>query len=404
MKQEWHRNFMGFVALLLVVYTAGIAVMLLRIGPLSVSPMVFLLLVLLGYMAHFITHRVGRGFDPDGVVPDYNGAFATMGTLMANVETGMAIAFVLAWFTFILPNMKRRTNNAKSAWQVVVLVLYDVLEYLFLAGIVGVVAVWTQTLPGLWMWVLLPVWIFVTDYLNMAVSLTGIALRAGRPLRLVREQLGLHALKQNVFYYLFFLFSPPLAFAAYREAGALAVLFLVIVMIPGLHSGYLFIQLHESQQKRQTDTLTQLRNGHGFRMMSDELTEGQAELAVMILDLDRFKQINDRYGHPVGDRTLVAFAVQMSSLLQPYAASCELFRLHGDEFAVLIQDVSLVEPLNALMRENRDSFFVITDDERIPIPFSAGCQVLEPGMDTHDLIKKADAAMYVTKSLRYLVP
>jgi PleD family two-component response regulator len=63
-----------------------------------------------------------------------------------------------------------------------------------------------------------------------------------------------------------------------------------------------------------------------------------------------------------------------------------------------------VEPLNALMRENRDSFFVITDDERIPIPFSAGCQVLEPGMDTHDLIKKADAAMYVTKSLRYQVP
>ncbi|MHA6288242.1 GGDEF domain-containing protein [Maricaulis sp. CAU 1757] len=93
------------------------------------------------------------------------------------------------------------------------------------------------------------------------------------------------------------------------------------------------------RQRAATDALTGVAN----RGALDELLElqferhqsGRAPLSVIILDLDHFKQVNDRYGHAVGDQVLVEAARRVESCLP---ATDTLARLGGEEFAIVLQD------------------------------------------------------------------
>ncbi len=96
-------------------------------------------------------------------------------------------------------------------------------------------------------------------------------------------------------------------------------------------------QLNTAQRLVQTDELTGLCNRRGLYMFLERLGETRlpgTQLGLMLIDIDRFKQINDRCGHLVGDQVLRAIAEEV----QGAASACDLpSRLGGDEFALLAQ-------------------------------------------------------------------
>lgn len=105
-------------------------------------------------------------------------------------------------------------------------------------------------------------------------------------------------------------------------------------------------QLNTAQRLVQTDELTSLCNRRGLYTYLDQLERTRLPgtvLGLMLIDIDRFKQINDRCGHLVGDLVLRAIAEEVLNVAAPCDLPC---RLGGDEFALLVQ-VTGVEELAA---------------------------------------------------------
>lgn len=156
------------------------------------------------------------------------------------------------------------------------------------------------------------------------------------------------------------------------------------------------------RQQALQDALTGLPNRHALfsrlsKALADSVSEQQG-LALLFLDLDRFKQINDRYGHGVGDQLLVQFAQRLRK--QVRQSDC-VARLAGDEFVILLEQlppdsgvaVSIAQKVVAAMAEP----FVINGNQ-IECCTSIGISCTKgPGMDPDELLRQADQAMYAAK-------
>ena len=120
-------------------------------------------------------------------------------------------------------------------------------------------------------------------------------------------------------------------------------------------------------------------------------------LAVLFVDLDRFKTINDGFGHHVGDELLAAVASRLTNLLRP---GDTLARLSGDEFIILcedLEDASQVEPVASRIGDAFTEAFVLTNAE-LHISASVGIAFAGFADDMpEDVLQKADAAMYKAK-------
>ena len=149
------------------------------------------------------------------------------------------------------------------------------------------------------------------------------------------------------------------------------------------------------------DALTRLPNR---AMLNERLTESIARsnaqdlrCAVLFVDLDDFKYVNDAYGHAFGDRLLVSVA---DRLLRHVRGSDMVARLGGDEFVVVIDDLfsdeAAIDAARKLLR-GLDEPFVI-DDSRLSITASIGvASCPSSGQTPGELTANADAAMYVVK-------
>ncbi len=149
------------------------------------------------------------------------------------------------------------------------------------------------------------------------------------------------------------------------------------------------------------DPLTRLPN----RLLLQQRLEHAAQrahrshssCAVLFADLDRFKGVNDTYGHGVGDQLLVAVAERLTGLLR---AGDTLARVSGDEFVVLCEDLAHVSDGALLAHRVRDAFrapFVLPDRE-LRISASVGVSYAGPGEAvTAQLVVDADLAMYRAK-------
>ncbi|NML10669.1 sensor domain-containing diguanylate cyclase [Sphingobium sp. AR-3-1] len=122
----------------------------------------------------------------------------------------------------------------------------------------------------------------------------------------------------------------------------------------------------------------------------------QRPAALILLDIDRFKRINDSYGHPVGDRVIEAVAARCASLSRP---SDSLGRIGGEEFGLLLPETSEADALAAARR-----FCAAIEDLCIPhdpplrVTASFGVAAIGPGrMTSHDWLATADAALYAAK-------
>ena len=155
------------------------------------------------------------------------------------------------------------------------------------------------------------------------------------------------------------------------------------------------------QRLAQYDPLTDLPNR---RLFSDRLQQALAlaerdrtRLAVMFLDLDRFKPINDKYGHAMGDVVLKEVATRIQSSLR---ASDTLARIGGDEFVVLLPNVSSVRDVVGVaekVREVLNQPFIV-DGQVMSLSSSAGIALYPEHGDTEQsLVRNADTAMYYAK-------
>ena len=160
-------------------------------------------------------------------------------------------------------------------------------------------------------------------------------------------------------------------------------------------------QLHQEIHYEAThDRLTGLHNRSFFEawmnqtLRSDAVGEGSC--ALLLLDLDRFKEVNDTHGHRAGDELLTAVARRLAACLR---ANDLASRLGGDEFAVFMTDVDAGGPeaLAERVSEAIEQPFQLTD-ATVAVASSIGIAVSpDHGSDTERLVRRADLAMYDAK-------
>jgi len=149
------------------------------------------------------------------------------------------------------------------------------------------------------------------------------------------------------------------------------------------------------------DKLTGLPNR---ALLQTQLDEGirqarthQSSIAVMFLDLDNFKIVNDSLGHAAGDQILVGFAERLRKLLRPGDV---LGRFGGDEFVVLLENVSTVDDARPVAERLLDDLRspLRVGDKTVFLTVSVGIAVSNKGRDSSEvLLRNADAAMYQAK-------
>jgi len=150
-----------------------------------------------------------------------------------------------------------------------------------------------------------------------------------------------------------------------------------------------------------TDALTGANNrAQGMQRLHElmQLPTGERRLAVALIDIDHFKSINDKYGHPGGDQVLIAIT---RALQQAIPSSAEVSRVGGEEFMVLLPDVDSRQAFdigNALRAHVRAAN-VDFAGQRIGVTISVGICLLDEAADAtpHFAYAQADAALYRAK-------
>lgn len=153
------------------------------------------------------------------------------------------------------------------------------------------------------------------------------------------------------------------------------------------------------------DPLTRLPNRRYFQQLLEEAvrraaSEGE-KLAAVLIDLDRFKEINDNYGHQAGDEVLQLAA---GAIREAVGESGVAARLGGDEFVFFLYPSPSKQEVQALMDALGHAFSQLEpaiDDRAVPIGMSIGASFYpEDGQDVDALLNQADKAMYRVKRKR----
>jgi diguanylate cyclase (GGDEF)-like protein/PAS domain S-box-containing protein len=148
----------------------------------------------------------------------------------------------------------------------------------------------------------------------------------------------------------------------------------------------------------QRDPLTGILNRRGFEKLASEAIEAHEQGAVLYLDLNHFKTINDRFGHQAGDSLLKAFGHRLEFCLRPEDI---LARLGGDEFAIVLPGVSVEDAKHVARRLVETAFEAyIIQGQEIECAASVGIALMpEHGTDLWHLVSVADQAMYNSKQI-----
>jgi diguanylate cyclase (GGDEF)-like protein len=154
-------------------------------------------------------------------------------------------------------------------------------------------------------------------------------------------------------------------------------------------------------QLAMTDSLTRVYNRHHFTECLAKALEQhhrtKQPYALLMLDLDHFKDINDTYGHPAGDAVLQYFANALRGKLREIDM---IGRLGGEEFGVILPDTDAAAALSIAerLREDMQNAEVIIDGDHIKITVCIGVTVLDEGdADTGQPMSRADDALYCAK-------
>jgi diguanylate cyclase (GGDEF)-like protein len=182
---------------------------------------------------------------------------------------------------------------------------------------------------------------------------------------------------------------------------------LLIVMSERVRSHNHFIaasfgDLQKFERNATTDALTGLGNRHAMEEIYprevNRCRQSEQPVSLIMIDVDRFKSFNDKFGHVAGDRALSAVAHILQKQFRPRDL---LVRFGGDEFAVLLPGVELDEALTIAERA-RDAVAGSTSDSsdsliQVAVQISMGVAQLEADGNFESLLRSADAALYRAK-------
>lgn len=194
-----------------------------------------------------------------------------------------------------------------------------------------------------------------------------------------------------------------LAKEAQQQRSALVIGCAILIFI--LLSGVIYYQRRKTQHLYELsvhDPLTNLFNRrHAISVIEHWLEKHRSErqvFSVFIIDIDHFKQVNDTYGHPIGDKLLVAIANAASTIIRP---SDVLARFGGEEFICLLPRISTeeAERIAERIRQKVDSTAITLDDgATIQRTVSIGITHVDfNDLDINSILKRADVAMYQAK-------
>ncbi|MCU7728582.1 GGDEF domain-containing protein [Actinoplanes sp. KI2] len=154
--------------------------------------------------------------------------------------------------------------------------------------------------------------------------------------------------------------------------------------------------LAELSHQAHTDGLTGLANRTHFYAQLETALGRTSEIAVLLVDLDGFKAVNDTLGHAAGDTLLVSVADKMRAALRSGDVAA---RLGGDEFAVLLHDCTGPDAEDTARRILEAlAVPVEIDGTSVRANASIGAAAAEPGEGSGALVRRADIAMYAAKS------
>jgi diguanylate cyclase (GGDEF)-like protein len=208
-----------------------------------------------------------------------------------------------------------------------------------------------------------------------------------------------------------FLFPLPLASllpddGTVNLASGWIAVFALEIMLYAVGTAFIVLTLVSERTVRlqrnaaATDELTGLLNRRGFLAAARELVARQAkkggQVSVLVFDLDHFKSINDRFGHPIGDQTLRAFAATAAGNMR---SSDVVARFGGEEFAAILPG-SFADAATVAERV-RVTFEALTDTvcgHPVGATVSVGAASAGAGADVSTLLAAADRALYRAKA------
>lgn len=158
----------------------------------------------------------------------------------------------------------------------------------------------------------------------------------------------------------------------------------------------------EAEQRKfaMIDPLTGLMNRRAFMAAVERAARrGRRDpMTLLVLDLDHFKQVNDRYGHEIGDRVLYGFAQVAERVTRP---NDQLYRMGGEEFCFLLPDCELTEALGVAERIRTGFAALVIDARGVEAKTTVSIGLATDGgapIDLEVLLEAADAALYEAKA------
>ena len=162
-------------------------------------------------------------------------------------------------------------------------------------------------------------------------------------------------------------------------------------------------RIEQLQASADTDFLLEIPNRRGFERELNRaisyIKRYHANGALIVLDVDRLKPINDSFGHAAGDRVLKAI---VSVLSRQIRSSDVIGRLGGDEFALLLWNLSAADAhaKATALEQDIDRLGFVFGGRTVTAGASAGVAVLGPHSEPGRALEEADRAMYVRKAQR----
>lgn len=177
-----------------------------------------------------------------------------------------------------------------------------------------------------------------------------------------------------------------------------------IVLLAALFAGFIAVVIYllkKFEHQAYHDKLTGLANrkyfAEEFKKLKEDADNNKNNIGVIFIDIDKFKEVNDSYGHDMGDIVLENIALRMKNSLKAKDLKA---RMGGDEFVIALADLSskekIIKVTKRLIKELKKP--LIVNGKQIPISVSAGVSFYpDDGRELESLIKDADAAMYKAK-------